>query len=102
MNWPGCHVDNDPPAECAPRNVPNADVVVMLADGSDTVIAEGITDHDGRVSIELPPGTYLVGGREVEGLNTPEPLLLEVMPGRRLETSLHYTSGVRIDNDGHP
>jgi hypothetical protein len=96
-------VDNDPPAACEPRNVPNAHVVVMLADGSETVVAEGLTDHDGRVFLDVPSGgTYLVVGRDVEGLRTPEPLLLEVRGGGRTDTTLNYTSGIRLDNDGHP
>jgi len=103
MHWPGCNVDTDPPALCEPNNVSDVQVVVMLADGSGTVVAEGLTDHDGRVFLEVPSGgTYFIVGRDVEGLRTPERLLLDVLSGGRTETTLNYTSGFRRDNDGHP
>lgn len=103
IEWPGCPTDTEPlPPDCRPINVADAPIVITLADGSDAVVARGRTDHDGRVFLEVPPGTYLVGGGEVEGLTTPEPLRLEVNPGGTTETTLQYTSGPRIDDDGHP
>jgi hypothetical protein len=101
VDLPGCNVDTDPPEVCGARNVANALVIAMIP-GSGEVVAQGRTDHDGRVFLEVPAGEYVIAGRQVDGLITPEPLRLEVTPGGRVDTTLHYQSGIRTDNDGHP
>jgi hypothetical protein len=43
----------------------------------------------------VPPGVYLVGAGDVEGLIAPEALELEVASGGTTETVLHYDTGMR-------
>ena len=93
---PTCPVVTEPPdPACADRNVAGATIVVTRADGSGVVVARGVTDANGRIELTVPPGVYLVGAGEVEGLTAPEPLELAVTSGGATETVLHYDTGIR-------
>jgi hypothetical protein len=94
---PTCPVETDPPdPECAPRPVANALVLVQPADGRDIVAAQGSTDANGHVRLELPPGDYLVIGAAVEGLmGTPQPIPVSVTAGRVTSVELAYDTGIR-------
>ena len=92
---PTCPVVTEPPDPgCADRNVAGAPIVVTRADGSG-VVAQGTTDARGRIKLTVPPGVYLVGAGDVEGLIAPEALELEVASGGTTETVLHYDTGMR-------
>ena len=93
---PTCPVVTEPPdPACADRNVAGATIVVTRSDGSGVVVAEGNTDASGRIKLRVPPGLYLVGAGDVEGLTAPDPLELEVASGGTTETVLHYDTGIR-------
>ena len=97
MAGPTCPVETDPPdPECAPQPVADAPIVVMRAVGGDEVVAEGTTDADGRLTLEIPAGDYRVTGGSVAGLvGTPEPVLVSVLAGLTTEVPLGYDTGIR-------
>ena len=102
---PSCPVVTEPPdPACADRNVAAATIFVIRSDGSGVVVAQGVTGPNGRITLTVPPGVYLVRGGAVAGLIAPEPLELEVAPGVTTETRLRYDTGIRQpdDGDGHP
>jgi len=94
---PVCPVETEPPdPDCAAQPVEGALIVVQPADGRDIVVAQGETDAEGRVLIELPPGSYLVIGTAVEGLmGTPAPVTAGVEAGGRTLVGLEYDTGIR-------
>ncbi len=97
MAGPTCPVESDPPdPDCAPRPVAGAPIVVRPADGGDTVIAEGETDADGRLTLLVPAGDYLVTAGPVEGLMTgPDPVLVTVLADLSIELPISYDTGIR-------
>lgn len=94
---PVCPVETDPPdPNCAPREVADAPIRVMPADGSDIVIAEGRTDATGRLTLMVPVGDYLVIGGDVEGLmGAPEPAPVSVVEDEAADLELAYDTGIR-------
>ena len=94
---PVCPVETDPPdPDCAPRPVAGALVLVQPADGRDTVVAQGMTDADGRVRLEVPPGDYVVLGAAVEGLmGTPPPTPVSIGQNQESSIVLSYDTGIR-------
>lgn len=94
---PVCPVESDPPdPNCAPREVADAPIRVMPADGRDIVIAEGRTDATGRLTLTVPAGDYLVVGGDVEGLmGAPEPAPVSVVEGDAVDVELGYDTGIR-------
>jgi len=94
---PICPVETEPPdPDCAPSPVEGALVVVQPADGRDIVVAQGETDAEGRVLLDVPPGSYLVFGAAVEGLMAPpEPATVGVEAGGRTLVALEYDTGIR-------
>ena len=97
MAGPVCPVESDPPdPSCAPRPVAGAPVVVTPADGSDEVVAQGETDADGRLTLAVPLGDYLVSAGEVEGLvAAPEPVVVSVLANLTTEVPVAYDTGIR-------
>ena len=94
---PVCPVETEPPdPECAPRPVEAAVILVQPADGRDIVVAQGETDAEGRVVLEVPPGNYLVFGSVVEGvMGVPQPASASVEAGGRTLVALEYDTGIR-------
>ena len=94
---PVCPVESDPPdPSCAPRPVAGAPVVVTPADGSDDVVAQGETDADGRLTLAVPVGDYLVSAGEVEGLvAAPAPVMVSVLADLTTEVPVAYDTGIR-------
>jgi hypothetical protein len=97
MAGPTCPVETDPPdPECAPRPVASAPIVVSPADGRDVVIAQGATDAEGRLTVSVPVGDYIVTAGAVEGLmGTPTPVVVTVLAGLTTEVALGYDTGIR-------
>jgi hypothetical protein len=97
MAGPTCPVETDPPdPDCAPRPVAGAPVFVSPANGQDIVIAQGETDADGRLTLDVPAGDYLVTAGAVEGLMAaPEPVVVSVLAGVTIEVPLGYDTGIR-------
>lgn len=94
---PVCPVETIPadPA-CEPRPVPGARVLVSPGDGRDIVVAEGTTDDDGMVRLELPPGDYIVSGADVDGLmGRPDPATVTIAAGELTSVTLAYDTGIR-------
>ena len=96
MAAPTCAVETDPPdPECAPRPVAAAPIVVTRAVGSE-VIAEGETDAEGRLTLAMPAGDYLVMAGTVEGLLGPsQPVVVSVLAGVTTEVPIGYDTGIR-------
>jgi hypothetical protein len=64
---PVCPVERPGDSACAPRPVVGAVIVVTRPDG--TELARVTTALDGRFSLELPAGEYLLVPQPVEGLH---------------------------------
>ncbi len=94
---PVCPVETEPPdPDCVRRPVEGALVLVQPGDGRDIVVAQGETDAEGRVMLDLPPGSYLVFGAAVEGLmGTPQPVTAVVEARARTLVGLEYDTGIR-------
>jgi hypothetical protein len=94
---PVCPVETDPPdPDCAPRPVSGARILVSPGDGRDIVVAQGVTDDEGRAVFELPPGDYLVSGAEVAGLmGVPELAAATVSADATTSLTLAYDTGIR-------
>lgn len=94
---PVCPVETDPPdPDCAPRPVQGALILVQPADGRDIVIAQGETDAEGRLRLEVPPGDYVVIGAAVEGLmGMPDPTPITVDADGTASVQLGYDTGIR-------
>ena len=68
----------------------------MPADGQDIVIAQGETGADGRLTLAVPAGDYIVTAGAVEGLiSAPEPVVVSVLAGVTTEVPLGYDTGIR-------
>jgi hypothetical protein len=97
MAAPTCPVETDPPdPDCAPRPVAAATIVVTPADAREVVIAQGETDGDGRLTLAVPAGDYIVTAGAVEGLiSAPEPVVVSVLAGVTTEVPIGYDTGIR-------
>lgn len=97
MAGPTCPVETDPPdPDCAPRPVEGAPILVTPADGSGIVIAQGETDAEGRLTLPVPAGDYLVTAGEVEGLTAATgPVLVTILPNLSIEQPIAYDTGIR-------
>ena len=93
---PTCPVETDPPdPSCAPRAVAGARILVIAA-GREVVVAQGETDADGRLTLSVPAGNYVVRAEPVEGLmGTPEPVPVLVEERGTTELLLPYDTGIR-------
>jgi hypothetical protein len=93
---PTCPVETTPPdPECAPRPVAGATVRIERVDGGG-VVAEGRTDAEGRLSLEVPAGDYVVVAAPVEGLLAPPPpLAVSVAADQVVVANLPYDTGIR-------
>ncbi len=95
MAGPTCPVETDPPdPECAPRAVPNAEIVATLADGTEI---RASSDEDGRFRLVLPPGAVTITFAAVEGLmNVPSPISTTVREHQTLDlVDVTYDTGIR-------
>jgi hypothetical protein len=92
---PVCPVETNPPdPNCAPRPVANAPIVVAEPDGD--VVADGETGADGRLTLTLPVGDYVVSAGPLEGLTgTPAPALVTVVSDIEIEVAIAYDTGIR-------
>jgi hypothetical protein len=96
MAGPVCPVESNPPdPSCGPRPVGGAPIVVTRAGGSE-IVAQGETDAEGRVTLPVPPGDYLVSAGAVEGLTAaPEPVVVSVLANLTTEVPVAYDTGIR-------
>ena len=94
---PICPVMRDPPdSGCDDRPVPGARILVQPADGRDIVVATIVTGDDGRGTVDVPPGTYLLVPQASEGLmSVPEPLQVVVVAGATASVDLGFDTGIR-------
>lgn len=92
---PTCPVETNPPdPNCAARPVANAEVVIRNGAGVEQTRA--VSDADGVITLELPPGAYSIEPQAAEGLmGTPEQVALAVLGGDQSELSLLYDTGIR-------
>jgi hypothetical protein len=91
---PTCPVETVGDPACAPRQVPNATIVVVDAGGAD--VGSVVTGLDGAFFIALPAGDYTLTGWPVEGLmGTPDPTAVTVTDGAVTEVQLSYDTGIR-------
>jgi hypothetical protein len=94
---PVCPVETEEPdPACEPRPVADARVLVQPGDGRDIIVAEGSTDENGVVRLEVPVGSYIVLGTEVQGLfGVPEQVQAQVGPDAVTVVTLTYDTGIR-------
>jgi hypothetical protein len=91
---PTCAVETDPPdPACAARPVAGAHLVIMQGD---TEVGEVVTDSEGRFSLDLPEGDYVVVPQPVEGfLGTADQVSFTVGAGLNPEVQIAYDTGIR-------
>ena len=92
---PTCPVETDPPdPACAPRAVPDAEIVVTLPDGTEVRARSG---EDGTFRIAVPPGEITITFAEVEGLMVaPDPITVTVAANQTLDVSdVSFDTGIR-------
>ena len=59
-------------------------------------MAQGETDADGRLTLALPAGNYVVTAGAVEGLVAPpDPAVVTVLAGVTTEVAIGYDTGIR-------
>jgi hypothetical protein len=95
VSRPTCPVETNPPdPDCAPQAVPDALIVVTLADGTEIT---ALSEQDGRFRISLPPGTFSISFAPVEGImSPPEPITGSVQESQQLHLyDLSYDTGIR-------
>ncbi len=93
---PTCPVVRDPPdPACADRPVAGAVLVFSTPAGAEA--ARVGSAGDGTFVVELPPGTYRLTARPVDGLmGTPGPLDVEVKAGQPMaDLQVTYDTGIR-------
>ncbi len=92
---PTCPVERNPPdPSCAPRAVAGAAIVIYSPAGD--VIAQGQTDANGQLSLQLPGGAYWVATAAVEGLmGTPDAQAFSVVAGNSAHVLFEYDTGIR-------
>jgi hypothetical protein len=95
MSGPTCPVETDPPdPDCAPRPVAGAPITLVEVGGS--AFAEGETGADGRLTLVVPAGDYVVTAGPVEGLMAaPDAATVAVLAGLTIEVPLGYDTGIR-------
>ena len=92
---PVCPVEKNPPdPSCSPRPVAGATIVIR--DGSGAQVAVAISGADGTFFVALPPGSYVVDPRPVQGLlSTAAQQGASVAPGAVTAVTLDYDTGIR-------
>jgi hypothetical protein len=92
---PTCPVVTNPPdPNCADRAIANATVFVFNANGDE--VAQGVTDADGNVSVQLPPGAYYVAPEPVEGLmGQAAAQAFSANGGDQVDLLFSYDTGIR-------
>ena len=94
---PVCPVERPGDPGCAPRPVAHALLIVTGTDGSE--VARVVTGPDGRFTLALPPGEYIVAARPIAGLiGTAPPVRFVVRAaGGPAPAPIHvdYDTGIR-------
>ncbi len=92
---PICPVETDPPdPDCAPRPVPNAEIVATLSDGTEL---RGVSSVDGTFRLALPPGDVVITFAPVEeSMLAPDPVSASLHANQTLNLGdLTYDTGIR-------
>jgi hypothetical protein len=92
---PVCPVETDPPdPACAPRPVPNAEVIAVSSDG---IEYRTTSDFDGVFRLSVPAGELNLTFSEVEGmLAVPEPITVTVADQETIDLGeILYDTGIR-------
>jgi carboxypeptidase family protein len=96
---PVCPVERPGDSACAPRPVAGAVIVVTRPDG--TEVARVATAADGRFSLNLPPGDYLLVPQPVNGMmGTAQSVPFTVGPTDQpgaspMQLHVEYDTGIR-------
>ena len=93
---PTCPVERNPPdPACAPR--PVADATVQIIDTTTgATVAEAVTDGDGAYTVDVPPGSYRLGGASgLPGISPPEPVPFVAVEGVPVTVDLEVDTGIR-------
>jgi hypothetical protein len=92
---PICPVEQNPPdPACAPRPVANVEVLVF--DPAGQQVAEGISDAQGLISMQVPAGAYYVVPAPVDGLmGDAESLAFAAVGGDGVALVFDYDTGIR-------
>jgi hypothetical protein len=71
--------------------------IVVVRPPSATVVAQVVSDSDGRFRIPLPPGHYTVNPQNLNSAPLPvaRPQQVDVHAGSYTEVTVHFDSGVR-------
>ena len=94
---PGCPVEDIPPdPACAPAPLPGARLDVLESSGRK--VATVVADGQGRFSVSLPPGRYVIVPKPFDTLpHPPRPITIEIRSGLPppAEILIVYDTGVR-------
>ena len=91
---PSCPIEtSDYP--CPPKPVPNRQVMIETPDGK--IAATPTTDSDGRFSVNLAPGTYVL--KVAQGASQlpiqRKPVIVVIVAGKTLSVQIELDSGIR-------
>ena len=79
---------------CPDRPVVGATIQVL--DGSNRVVAKGVSDADGHFEISVAPGSYMIVGRYSSGLNRSSRPVAATIPDTGFATvTVVFDSGIR-------
>jgi len=91
---PTCPVEHIPPDPgCADRPVSGAEIVVTNDAGD--LVADALSDADGRFSVLLPAGRYTLNPQPVPGLLGTAPPQMILINDADVEVTLRYDTGIR-------
>jgi len=91
---PVCPVEQFPPdPDCADRPVPGAVLVIATEDGAEVTRVE--SDREGRFSLHLANGRYVLRPQPVDGLLGTAPEQSFVVDGGPVELDVAYDTGIR-------
>jgi hypothetical protein len=92
---PICPVETNPPdPDCAPRPVPDTEVIATLSDGTELRIVSSL---DGTFRIALPPGEVVITFAVDEAsMLAPDPITATIVANQTLDLGdLTYDTGIR-------
>lgn len=94
VSGPSCPIEtSDYP--CPPKPVPNRQVMIETPDG--TIASTPTTDNEGRFSVNLAPGTYVL--KVAQGASQlpiqRKPVTVVIVAGKTISVEIELDSGIR-------
>ena len=92
---PVCAVERNPPdPSCAPRPVPNVEIIIRDPSGAE--VTRGTAGDDGTLTVSLPGGAYYAEPDAAPGvMGQAQPEAFSVPGGRSVTVTMEYDTGIR-------